>query len=129
MGVTRTPLLISTSYTGRDGGTLYVNKRGNEKLRMFGMKKLLLGLGLIISTGLYADSGKDFLNALEFIAPRYAHEGYSRHFSGVAKKSTYHGRLNRSLADAGMIPLGEAEKLEMISRMEELPVLTADDLK
>ena len=33
------------------------------------------------------------------------------------------------LADAGMIPLPDAEKAEMISRMENLPKLTAGDLK
>ena len=33
------------------------------------------------------------------------------------------------LADAGMIPLPAAEMAEMISRMENLPALTADDLK
>jgi len=45
------------------------------------------------------------------------------------KEWTKHWGEDGSLADAGMIPLGEAEKLEMISRMEELPVLKADDLK
>jgi phosphate transport system substrate-binding protein len=45
------------------------------------------------------------------------------------KEWTKHWGEDGSLADAGMIPLGEAEKLEMISRMEELPVLTADNLK
>jgi len=45
------------------------------------------------------------------------------------KEWTKHWGEGGSLADAGMISLGEAEKLEMISRMEELPVLKADDLK
>ena len=45
------------------------------------------------------------------------------------KEWTKHWGDDGALADAGMISLGEAEMLEMISRMEELPVLTADDLK
>ena len=45
------------------------------------------------------------------------------------KEWTKHWGEDGSLADAGMIPLGEAEKLEMISRMEELPALKAEDLK
>ena len=34
-----------------------------------------------------------------------------------------------ALVDSGMIPMPEAEKQEMITRMKELPVLTADNLK
>jgi phosphate transport system substrate-binding protein len=33
------------------------------------------------------------------------------------------------LSDAGMIPLGKAERMEMMDRMNDLPVLTAKDLK
>ena len=33
------------------------------------------------------------------------------------------------LSDAGMIPLPEDEKMEMIMRMSELTPLTAEDLK
>jgi phosphate transport system substrate-binding protein len=45
------------------------------------------------------------------------------------KEWAKHWGEDGALVDAGMIPMPEAEKLEMISRMEELPVLTADALK
>ena len=45
------------------------------------------------------------------------------------KEWAKHWGEDGALIDAGMIPMPEAEKLEMISRMEELPVLTADALK
>ena len=42
---------------------------------------------------------------------------------------TKHWGDDGALADAGMIALGAEEMAEMISRMEELPVLKAEDLK
>ena len=42
---------------------------------------------------------------------------------------TKHWSEDGMLADAGMIPLPADEMAEMISRMENLPALTADDLK
>ena len=40
-----------------------------------------------------------------------------------------HWEEDGMLADAGMIPLPADEMAEMISRMENLPALTADDLE
>ena len=45
------------------------------------------------------------------------------------KEWTRHWGNDGALADAGMISLSEVEALEMISRMEELPALTVNDLK
>jgi len=42
---------------------------------------------------------------------------------------TKHWGEDGVLADAGMIPLGDAERLEMTGRMSSLPELTAEDLK
>ena len=60
---------------------------------------------------------------------KHAHVGVVPGLNAYMKEWTKHWGEDGSLADAGMIPLGEAEKLEMISRMEDLPVLKADDLK
>jgi len=64
-----------------------------------------------------------------FFYVKHSHIGVVPGIHAYMKEWTKHWGEDGSLADAGMIPLGEAEKLEMISRMEELPVLTADDLK
>jgi len=60
---------------------------------------------------------------------KHNHVGVVPGIHAYMKEWTKHWGEDGSLADAGMIPLGEVEKLEMISRMKELPVLTASDLK
>jgi len=64
-----------------------------------------------------------------FFYVKHSHVSVVPGIHAYMKEWTKHWSDDGMLADAGMIPLGEAEKLEMISRMEELPVLTADDLK
>jgi len=64
-----------------------------------------------------------------FFYVKHSHVSVVPGIHAYMKEWTKHWGEDGMLADAGMISLGEAEKLEMISRMEELPVLTADDLK
>ena len=64
-----------------------------------------------------------------FFYVKHSHVSVVPGIHAYMKEWTKHWGNDGALADAGMISLGEAEKLEMISRMEELPVLTADDLK
>ena len=64
-----------------------------------------------------------------FFYVKHSHVSVVPGIHAYMKEWTKHWGDDGMLADAGMISLGKAEKLEMISRMEELPVLTADDLK
>jgi phosphate transport system substrate-binding protein len=60
---------------------------------------------------------------------KHAHVGVVPGVDAYMNEWTKHWGEDGMLADAGMIPLPEAEMEEMISRMENLPALTADDLK
>ena len=60
---------------------------------------------------------------------KHAHIGVVPGLNNYMKEWTKHWEAEQALSDAGMIPLGEVERLEMIARMKDLPVLKADDLK
>ena len=64
-----------------------------------------------------------------FFYVKHSHVQVVPGIQAYMKEWTKHWGDDGALADAGMIPLGEAERLEMISRMEQLPVLKAEDLK
>jgi len=84
--------------------------------------------GVVPSFEAIGDGSYKASRALYFYV-KHSHIGVVPGINAYMKEWTKHWGEDGSLADAGMIPLGEAEKLEMISRMEELPVLKADDLK
>ena len=60
---------------------------------------------------------------------KHAHVGVVPGVDAYMAEWTRHWGEDGLLADAGMIPLPADEMAEMISRMENLPALTADDLK
>ena len=64
-----------------------------------------------------------------FFYVKHSHVQVVPGIQAYMKEWTKHWGEDGALADAGMIPLGEVERLEMISRMEELPALKAEDLK
>lgn len=57
------------------------------------------------------------------------HIGVVPGIEGYMKEWIKHWDEDGALADAGMIPLPAEEKAEMIARMQNLPVLKAEDLK
>ena len=75
-----------------------------------------------------ADGSYSVSRALYFYV-KHSHIGVVPGIEGYMKEWTKHWGDEGMLADAGMIPLPDAEKAEMISRMENLPKLTAGDLK
>ena len=64
-----------------------------------------------------------------FFYVKHQHLGVVPGIEDYMNEWTQHWGEDGALADAGMIPLPENEMAEMVSRMENLPVLTADDLK
>jgi phosphate transport system substrate-binding protein len=60
---------------------------------------------------------------------KHGHIGVIPGIESYMNEWTRHWDDEGALADAGMIPLPEKEKEEMISRMKNLPVLKAEDLK
>ena len=64
-----------------------------------------------------------------FFYVKHAHVGVVPALDMYMTEWTKHWGEDGMLADAGMIPLPADEMAEMISRMENLPALTADDLK
>ena len=64
-----------------------------------------------------------------FFYIKHAHVGVVPALDMYMAEWTKHWGEDGMLADAGMIPLPADEMAEMISRMENLPALTADDLK
>jgi len=60
---------------------------------------------------------------------KHAHVGVVPGVDAYMAEWTKHWGEDGMLAEAGMIPLPADEMAEMISRMENLPKLTADDLK
>lgn len=64
-----------------------------------------------------------------FFYVKHAHVGVIPGVEAYMTEWTKHWGEDGVLADAGMIPLPADEMAEMISRMENLPALTADDLK
>jgi phosphate transport system substrate-binding protein len=60
---------------------------------------------------------------------KHAHIGVIPGVKEYMTEWTKHWGEDGMLADAGMIPLPEAEMAEMISRMKNLPALTTSDLK
>jgi len=64
-----------------------------------------------------------------FFYIKHAHIGVIPALDMYMTEWTKHWGEDGMLADAGMIPLPADEMAEMISRMENLPALTADDLK
>jgi len=75
-----------------------------------------------------ADGSYSVSRALYFYV-KHNHIGVVPGIEGYMKEWTKHWDDEGALSDAGMIPLPDAEKAEMISRMENLPKLTAADLK
>ena len=75
-----------------------------------------------------ADGSYSVSRALYFYV-KHSHIGVVPGIEGYMKEWTKHWDDEGALSDAGMIPLPDAEKAEMISRMENLPKLTAADLK
>ena len=64
-----------------------------------------------------------------FFYVKHAHVGVVPGVDVYMKEWQKHWGEDGMLADAGMIPLPEAEMKVMIARMENLPALTQDDLK
>ena len=64
-----------------------------------------------------------------FFYVKHQHIGVVPGIDAYMKEWTKHWDEDGMLADAGMIPLPADEMAEMISRMENLPALTAEDLK
>ena len=64
-----------------------------------------------------------------FFYVKHAHVGVVPGVDAYMNEWTKHWGEDGILADAGMIPLPEAEMEEMISRMKNLPALTQEDLK
>ena len=64
-----------------------------------------------------------------FFYIKHAHVGVVPALDMYMTEWTKHWGEDGMLADAGMIPLSADEMAEMISRMKNLPALTADDLK
>ena len=64
-----------------------------------------------------------------FFYIKHAHVGVVPALDMYMAEWTKHWGEDGMLADAGMIPLPADEMAEMISRMKNLPALTADDLK
>ena len=64
-----------------------------------------------------------------FFYVKHAHVGVVPALDMYMTEWTKHWGEDGMLADAGMIPLPADEMAEMISRMKNLPALTADDLK
>ena len=64
-----------------------------------------------------------------FFYVKHAHVGVVPGVDAYMNEWTKHWGEDGILADAGMIPLPEAEMEEMIARMENLPALTQEDLK
>jgi phosphate transport system substrate-binding protein len=64
-----------------------------------------------------------------FFYIKHAHVGVIPALNMYMTEWTKHWGEDGMLADAGMIPLPADEMAEMVSRMENLPALTADDLK
>lgn len=75
-----------------------------------------------------ADGSYKASRALYFYV-KHQHIGVVPGIAEYMKEWTKHWDEDGILADAGMIPLPEAEMEEMAARMETLPVLTADALK
>ena len=84
--------------------------------------------GVIPTFEAIADGSYKASRALFFYV-KHSHVDVVPGIHAYMKEWTKHWGEDGALVDAGMIPMPEAEKLEMISRMEELSVLTADDLK
>ena len=64
-----------------------------------------------------------------FFYVKHQHIGVVPGIDAYMKEWTKHWDEDGMLADAGMIPLPDDEMAEMISRMKNLPALTAEDLK
>ena len=64
-----------------------------------------------------------------FFYVKHQHIGVVPGIDAYMKEWTKHWGEDGMLADAGMIPLPADEMAEMVSRMEDLPALTAEDLK
>ena len=64
-----------------------------------------------------------------FFYVKHAHVGVVPALDMYMTEWTKHWGEDGMLADAGMIPLPADEMAEMVSRMEDLPALTAEDLK
>lgn len=64
-----------------------------------------------------------------FFYVKHEHVGVIPGVQEYMKEWTKHWGNDGILADAGMIPMPEQERMEMIRRMETLPVLTKEDLK
>lgn len=64
-----------------------------------------------------------------FFYVKHKHVGVIPGVHEYMKEWTKHWGEDGILADAGMIPMPEQERMEMIRRIETLPVLTEDDLK
>ena len=75
-----------------------------------------------------ADGSYKASRALYFYV-KHQHMGVVPGIAEYMQEWTKHWGEDGILADAGMIPLPEAEMQEMAARMETLPVLTADALK
>ena len=75
-----------------------------------------------------ADGKYSISRALYFYV-KHSHLGIVPGVEAYVKEWTKHWSEDGMLADAGMIPLPDAEKDVMISRMKTWPVLKAEDLK
>jgi len=75
-----------------------------------------------------ADGSYSISRSLYFYV-KHAHVGIIPGVEEYMDEWTKHWGENGMLSDAGMIPLPEDEKMEMIMRMSELTPLTAEDLK
>ena len=64
-----------------------------------------------------------------FFYVKHAHIGVIPGVQDFMKEWTKHWDDDGALADAGMIPMPEEERMEMIRRIETLPELTQEDLK
>ena len=64
-----------------------------------------------------------------FFYVKHAHIGVIPGVQEYMKEWTKHWGEDGILADAGMIPMPEEERMEMIKRIETLQVLTEEDLK
>ena len=75
-----------------------------------------------------ADGKYSISRALYFYV-KHSHLDIVPGVEAYVKEWTKHWSEDGMLADAGMIPLPDAEKDVMISRMKTWPVLKAEDLK
>ena len=83
--------------------------------------------GVIPTFEAIADGSYKASRALYFYV-KHNHIGVVPGLQGYMEEWAKHWGEDGALVDAGMIPMPEAEKQEMIARMKELPVLKKEDL-